>query len=171
MTCFRLAENGIDLLTASKDGSVIFWKVIDSQDADYFNKLKDSGSSYNEMVLMDKEEYEQNELIISRQENELKKLKLDTIVQLDLLEKKFSEDYEKEERRLNDEINDYKLKNQKINSEIIDKEKQFEQKKSKEMESHRDAIHQMQEEWKLKIEEEEERIEKLKLDKEAKELK
>lgn len=38
------------------------------------------------------------------------------------------------------------------------------------MANHRESINQMNEEWKLKIEEEEERIEKLKQDKEAKEI-
>lgn len=41
---------------------------------------------------MDKDEYENNVKLIQQQENELKKLKSDTLVQTDLLAKKFEED-------------------------------------------------------------------------------
>jgi len=32
LTCMKLSENGIDILTGSKDGSLIFWKLMDTQD-------------------------------------------------------------------------------------------------------------------------------------------
>jgi hypothetical protein len=54
MTSLRLCANGIDLISGSKDGSVIYWKIQDPSDPDYFNKLKDIGGVCNEMVLMDK---------------------------------------------------------------------------------------------------------------------
>jgi len=34
LTCMKLSENGIDILTGSKDGSLIFWKLMDTQDPD-----------------------------------------------------------------------------------------------------------------------------------------
>jgi len=44
------------------------------------------------MVLMDKEEYETNVKLIQQSEEELNKLKSDTALQMNLLEKKFIED-------------------------------------------------------------------------------
>jgi len=34
LNCIRLAENGMDMLTSSEDGSLIFWKLEQEQDAD-----------------------------------------------------------------------------------------------------------------------------------------
>jgi len=58
------------------------------------------------MVLMDKEEYEQNDRDINKSEEELLKLKNDTALQLNLLDKKFQEDKDRDERKLEDEIKD-----------------------------------------------------------------
>jgi len=55
---------------------------------------------------MDKEEYEQNDRDINKSEEELLKLKNDTALQLNLLDKKFQEDKDRDERKLEDEIKD-----------------------------------------------------------------
>lgn len=60
-------------------------------------------------------------------------------------------------------------KNRTIKDEIEHKEREFLVKKNREIENHRETISQSNEEWNIKIKEEEERIEKLKKDKDDKE--
>jgi len=158
------------MLTASEDGSLIFWKLEQDMDPDFY-KINDTSSSYNEMVLMEKQEYETNVEKIQAQEDELKKLKTDTQAQLDLLKKKFEKDYASKEKSLDDELFDLTSKIDKIKAEIEAKNKEFSKKKDKENINHKEEIKRMKDDWDIKIDEEQERIEKLKLDKEAKERK
>lgn len=59
----------------------------------------------------------------------MKKLKNDTSQQIKLLEKKFKEDYDAEEKKLDEEIKDYNIKNNKIKTEIKAKDTEFDKKK------------------------------------------
>lgn len=120
---------------------------------------------------MEKQEYETNVEKIQAQEDELKKLKTDTQAQLDLLKKKFDKDYASKDKSLNDELHDLTSKIEKIKAEIDAKNKEFGKKKDKENLNHKDELNRMKLDWDVKIDEEQERIEKLKLDKEAKERK
>jgi len=45
VNCIKLAENGVDMLSGSEDGSLIFWKVLDLTDPDHPTKARDVGGS------------------------------------------------------------------------------------------------------------------------------
>lgn len=68
-------------------------------------------------------------------------------------------------------MHDLTSKIEKIRAEIEAKNKEFEKKKQKENLNHKEELNRMKLDWDVKIDEEQERIEKLKLDKEAKERK
>ena len=81
-----------------------------------------------------------------------------------MLKKKFEQDYASKDKSLNDELHDWTSKIDKVRAEIDAQTQEFEKKKEKMNSDHKDLLDSMEQEWGVKIDEEQERIEKLTLD-------